>query len=134
MPRLNVARVLRSRCFASRLDVVQRAVTVGANGLMVVSETALDPKPVGVVVQGSPKGMTQEPDSSYTGKAIIVYVYQARLYDITMAQAPNSQRQPDLVVYKGNRYVVRAVYDWSDWGAGWYAADCELLDVETAHA
>lgn len=31
---------------------------------------------------------------------------------------------PDLLVFKGSKYAVQVVFDWSNWGQGWVEGTC----------
>lgn len=31
---------------------------------------------------------------------------------------------PDVIVFKGSRYAVQTVFDWTNWGAGWSEGTC----------
>lgn len=126
MGRLNVARVLRSPRFSKKLNITRRATTVSQQGLTEVTETTLEPR--GVVLAGSPQPFVQDTDFQHAKNTVTVYVYKERLLD------PSTGHQPDIVNHLGNRYVVRRVYDWSEWGPGWCGAECELMDLETADA
>lgn len=126
MGRLNVTRVIRSPRFSKTLNVTRRATTVNQQGLTEIVETTLTPR--GVVLAGSTPPFVQETDYQHAQNNLTVYVYKERLLD------PATSHQPDIVNHAGNRYVVRRVYDWLEWGAGWCAAECELLDLETADA
>ena len=125
MARINVTRVLRNRNFCKTLNVTRRASTVTEQGLTAIVETTLTP--LGVVVAGSVPPFVQDTDYQHARNTITVYT-QERLLD------PALSHQPDIVNESGNRYIVRRVYDWSTWGSGWYAAECELLDLETSDA
>lgn len=126
MARLNVTRVLRNRNFCKKLNITRRATTVSEQGLTVNTDTTLEP--IGVVLAGSTPPFVQDTDYAHAQSTITVYVYKERLLD------PAAGHQPDIVNHLGNRYIVRRVYDWNDWGAGWCAAECEMLNLETADA
>jgi hypothetical protein len=34
------------------------------------------------------------------------------------------ERYPDILVFRGSRYAVQVVFDWSNWGLGWCEGTC----------
>ncbi len=123
MPVSNASRVLRRPRFAQRVTVIRRSQTVGDDGRGVITETTLTP--IGVITAGSVQPLVQVEDSTHARNNITVHCVE-RLLD------PTAGHQPDIILYQGNRYVVTKTYDWSTYGAGFYAAEADLQDLVSA--
>lgn len=120
MPRLDVSRVLRSREFREKdqLTCTRNTQTVGNNGLATNAPVVT---PFSAVVT-SDKGdiLTRLPESSYVLGTITVHSVFPLLDGRTGTDA-------DIVTWKGRRYTVTNVNDYSTWGAGFTAATCVPL-------
>ena len=81
-----------------------------------------DMETVGVVTIGSLRDNPQEADQQHAENWITVHSVD-RLIGVANGY------QPDLVFYQGQTYIVRKPYNWSRYGAGFYAAECELQDL-----
>jgi galactose-6-phosphate isomerase len=42
-------------------------------------------------------------------------------------RGPTRGFQPDVVIWNGNRYVVRDIRDWTQFGVGYIRAECESM-------
>ncbi len=124
MPLLDVSDVLLDPMFCVQLSITRRAATVGTDGLAIITDTTLTPH--GVVTAGSVEPFVRDPDFEHAKNNITVHAYNFRLLD------PTDGYQPDIVNYEGNQYVVRKSYNWSSYGAGFTAADCEMLGLVNA--
>lgn len=122
MPLLDVSDVLLDPMFAQVLTVIRRTQNVGENGVVSYTEETLNP--VGVITAGSPEALKRA-DDAQIAKGMIVVHSTIPLRD------PDGGFDADTVVWKGNRYVVKKSYDWSDYGNGFTAAECELLTRTT---
>jgi hypothetical protein len=123
MPFLDVSDVLLDPMFCDEIHVIRRSEAVNDSGINETTETSL--YPIGVITQGSPPSVNIEPDAQHAKGAITVHCVM-RLYDVTQSYLP------DLVVFNGNRYTVERAYNWSNYGAGFFAADCELVPLVSA--
>lgn len=124
MPFLDVSDVLLDADFAESLTVNRIAQTVDpTTGLAVQTTTTLTI--VAVVTQGSMNPVIRAEDYELSRKTITVHS-QSKL------QAAVVGSQPDVVVWNGSNYITKMVSNWSHFGAGFYAAECELQDTQEA--
>lgn len=118
-PMLDVSEVLLDPMFAQTLTIIRRAQTVSSGGIASDTDTTLNP--IGVVtMSGNKYGL--ESDSERDQDNITVHT------NIPL-RGPAVGFEPDIVYWQGNRYTVSKALDWSQYGAGFYAADCILLDT-----
>lgn len=123
MPALDVSELLTDPDFVTTFDIVRRTQTVDSHGRAVNAESTIK-SVVGAVTAGSSgwlRWLNRSPGYGASSRAITVYA-KTRLYDTT------SGRLPDLVVWKGTRYIVDKVNDYSEFGQGFYFADCSVVD------
>lgn len=123
-PLLDVSEVLEDPMFLEMLTVKRRAITIGSNGRETVTETVFNP--YGVVNAGSPGDLIRTDAYEAARNVISVHVKAFRLID------PENGRRPDTVVWQGDEYVVKKSYNYSQYGAGFIAADCELAQPVTS--
>lgn len=121
-PMLDVSDVLLDPMFAQTIVIMRRAQTITTGGLAVDTDTTLNT--IGVVTISGNK-YALEPDLEREQDNITVHVR-------VPLRGPANGYEPDVVVWQGNRYTVVKALDWSQYGAGFYAADCEMLDTQTA--
>jgi len=124
MPLLDVSDVLLDPMFCEQLNITRRTQTVGSDGRAVITETILEP--YGVVTAGSVEPLVRDEDYEHAKNNITVHAYGFRLLD------PTEGYQPDIVNFQGKQYVVRKSYNWSQYGVGFTAADCEMLSLVNA--
>lgn len=120
MPLLDVTELLTDPDFVQTVTLTRRVQTVGANG--VASSTGTDTDIVASVQPDMGK-VVRGADGEYAAAKIVVYS-RARLLGVT------NSKYPDVITWKGQKYLVIGPRDWNDWGAGFTAADCELMDLE----
>ena len=116
MPDLDVSEVLLDPDFADCFVVTRQKQTVDQTGRTVIS--TVDMELIGVVTIGSLQPFSQDEAYINSTKSIVVHC-QERLID------PINGFSPDIVTYNGDRYLVKKAYNWSRYGSGFYAADCE---------
>lgn len=120
-PLLDVTVVLNSPMFMTTFTVVRRVNSVDDYGRTVVNEDRIELS--GVIV---PAGLnTQERPKEYaTGRRSIAVYTQFRL----RPQVDGSI--PDLVLYRGDDYLVETVEDYTVFGAGFVQAYCTSQDLQ----
>lgn len=123
MPNLNVSFVLDDPAFQDEIEVIRSKEDIGDNGRSQPQVTTF--KARAVVTQKGERPFVLEPDSTRQPHAIIVHL-RTKLYGVVV------DYKPDVVLYQGNRYVVTSVDNWSRYGQGFYAASCEIIDLQTA--
>ena len=125
MPLIDVSDLLTDPDFVQSIVITRRAQSVDNTGRGVESDSTLTI--IGCVTIGPLDPMIFGTDATYSRKSIAVHT-RAQLYDATTGFSA------DLVTFEGNTYVVKQVYPWNQFGRGFYAAQCELQDLQTSTA
>jgi hypothetical protein len=99
--------------FADRFDVLRRAETISEFGRS--STTQVTATAYGTIYPTGDNNLVRQADFEI-GRRTLTCVTPFRLQQA----APGFQ--PDLVLYRGNQYVVSAVEDYSQYGAGFIVA------------
>lgn len=121
MPNLDVSSVLTDPMFADgSLRCIRQKQTVGDNGIA-VSTTQTLPF-VGVVTAASGTVLEREAEGSRVSGSINI-ITRFWLEDGKTALAA------DIVTWKGRRYTVADVQDYTSYGVGFIQATCELLPI-----
>lgn len=124
MPFIDVTDILMDPDFADTINLVRRAETINGYGESVVAETVTAIS--AVVTAGSQPKMERAPEGQRQPNTLTVHT-------TTRLVAPADGHQPDMIEYNGRRFVVVKVYDWSRYGAGFFAAECSSVDyLETS--
>lgn len=115
MAEIDVSELLSDPDFVDPIDVVTRTPSVNYLGENVIRESILSTfgsvqPAAGEVVQRLPEALRVENVSSFFFKGLIV----------TTATGEYSS----VLVFKGKRYQVRHVFNYSNWGAGWTEGAC----------
>ena len=122
MPLIDVTDVLSDLDIACQsFSVVRRTETVNTHGEALQSEQILGPF-VGAVQPVGDQSLVRE-EAYTTSKSAISVWTTFRLYDASRSVGGVTY-QPDLVLWDGEYYLVRALNPWSDFGAGFVQADC----------
>lgn len=122
MPTLDVSGVLLDPRFSQTISVTRKIQTVGSNGLASYTETTFDVSGV-LVSAGQP--FARDPDMQREQSSFRIYTRQ-KLQDVVAGY------DPDTVNLNGRKYTVKRVSDFSNFGAGFYAVDCELQNLTGA--
>jgi hypothetical protein len=120
MPDVDVTDLLTDPDFVEQVTVRRITQTVSSGGIAQQSES--DFTITAVVTIGSMLASTRSQDYALAKNMITVHS-KSRLL------GPTATMQADIVVWKGNNYVVKRPYDWSHYGPGFTAAECELQDT-----
>jgi hypothetical protein len=123
MADLDVTDILLDPDFCDLLNVTRTTQSVGSNGIVTNTTTTLTP--YGVITIGSPKGVIRTAEYEADTNMITVHTRGFRLIDAQPG------KQPDIVVFGGDPYVVKKSYNWSHYGAGFTMAECELQSTVT---
>lgn len=115
MAQINVTELLSDPDFVDRIQLVTRVPSVNSFGESVLANSTIDT--IGSVQPASGKALARLPEalrladvSSFWFKGTIV------------ASAPG--KYSSVLVFKGRRYQVQTVLDWTNWGAGWCEGTC----------
>lgn len=121
MALLDVSEVLNDPLFQEPAVLIRRREAIGDDGVTVLTEGA---KPIMVVAtSGDGDLLAQTP----TGRTLNSTV---RFYTSEGISPGQSEQSADVVLWRGRRYVAISVSDWTNWGAGFTSASCQLLDFD----
>lgn len=114
---VDVTDLLNDIDFVDQMSLITRVPTVNAMGENVLVETTLDS--YGSIQAASGRVIDRLPDllrvanlSSFWFKGTIV--------------ASSTGKYPSILVFKGQRYQVKHVFDWTNYGAGWCEGACVM--------
>ncbi len=126
MALLDVDSVLLDPDFLDNFIVQRRMETVDNNGYSQLSTTSYTA--VGVVNPIAPNDLDRQAGYQVMGRTISVVTKFALRGEVT-------GEQPDIVLWRGNHYVVKAINLYPQYGAGFIEAECTSMDrVDTATA
>lgn len=115
MAQIDVTELLTDPDFIDDCSLIHRVPTVNTFGRNTLSETTVTT--VGSVQPASGKTLQRLPDalrvadvSSFWIKGTIV--------------ADGTSQYPDIVSFRGKRYQVQTVLDYTNWGEGWCEGTC----------
>lgn len=121
MPGLDVTELLSDPDLCDVFDVYRRTETVGSNGRSTTTE-AVTAGVVGVVTPGDSGDLLRKDDSQMTSRIITIST-TFRL------RASGDGFQPDVVLYDGVRFTVKAVKLWNRFGAGYIKAAATSMNA-----
>ena len=122
-PQLDVNIVLSSLMFMDTFTVVRRTSGVTPQGRTETVETQI---PTTGVVQPSGANTQDRPKGYATGRKSCLVITQFRLRSQTQGFIP------DLVLWRGDDYLVETVEDYTSFGRGFVQAYCTSQDLQDA--
>jgi hypothetical protein len=123
MPSLDVNVVLSSPLFMDTFTVVRRGSAVNAQGR---TESIEEQIPTTGIVQPSGANTQDRPKDYATGRKSCLVITQFRLRQQTDGYLP------DLVLWRGDDYLVETVEDYTNYGRGFVQAYCTSQDLQDA--
>lgn len=106
--------------FIDHFDVLRRQEVVDAHGRQTTVNTTF-PRVIGVVTSSSPNDLERPEDYEIFARIIsIVTKFRAR--------GEVSGYLPDIVVWRGDNFVVKHIDLYPQFGEGFYQLDCESMD------
>jgi hypothetical protein len=124
MPYLDVTSLLIDPMIAGEaFTVVRRLDGISATGNVQTLKTYLPAR--GSIGPVPPDQLDRQPDQQFQGKTLGV-VTAFRLSGA--AQVAGTRYQPDIILWKGGSYVVTALDDYTQYGAGMVQAVCTSID------
>jgi galactose-6-phosphate isomerase len=121
MPTLNVSRVLLSREFVDKTLVCARnAQTIGSDGIAV--DTPTSTPFYGVVTSDRGDVLMRAAEGSHISGTIYVYSKYILI-------AGRNGTDADVVQWNGRQFTVTDINDYSQYGAGFTCARCELIPL-----
>ena len=118
-PAIDVSFVLDDPMFQDSFTVT-RTPTLGDGTPDTANVQTLTVK--GVVLAGSMERTLQPDDSAHVERTITLHT-RTQLYDVS------ANYQPDVVLWHGGSYKVMRPWDYSSYGSGFYAFECERTDL-----
>lgn len=112
---VDVSELLVDPDFVDPMAIIFRVPTVNSFGENSTVETTLDT--IGSIQPASGKALNRLPEALRI-ENMMSFWYKG---DITVS---GPGKYPSVLVFKGNRYQVKNVFDWSNWGAGWSEGLC----------
>lgn len=119
MPFLDVSDIASDPDFADRFTVVRRAETVDMHGRSTVTER-LFKNVIGVVTAGSPNDLDRAADYQTMTRSLTVVTKFA-------LQGVVTGYQPDIILWRGTRHLVKHVAPYPQFGQGFYQAECSSM-------
>lgn len=120
MAQIDVTSVLLGPMFGDWIGLTRKAITVNTGGLATVSDTSS--RIFGVVTNKEGDVLSRLPEGERISGSITIHS-KSRLI------AGDAQHTADIVTWQKRPYTVKAVNDYSNFGRGFYAADCDLLPL-----
>ena len=125
MPYLDVTSILSDPMIAGEpFTVVRRQQFVGANGQVSTQTKTYTAR--GSIGPAGASFLNRLADQQFQGKALsVVTVFRLRG---ASKEAQGYSFQPDLILWKGDYYIVQDLSDYSQFGAGMVQANCSTFD------
>lgn len=115
MGQIDVSDILCDPDFTDKLCLIDRCTSVNGRGENVLAETKLDT--IGSVQPASGKTIQRLPEALRVGNVSSFWMKGK----ITVS-APG--KYTSIIVFKGRRYQIQMVFDWTNWGLGWCEGTC----------
>ena len=122
MATLDVSDVLLCPEFTDNFVIERSVESVSANGRLTPSTTSIPS--FGVVCMANTSDLARHPELQMIERVLSI-VTKTRL------QSAVSRAQPDIIIWRGDNYVVKAVDPYPQYGQGFYqvlAASIDLMD------
>ena len=127
MPDIDVTDVLLSLDIARQAFViVRRQETVNEFGETVLTATKI--RAVGAVQPLGDNSLLREEMFTTNNNGLTVWT-QTPLYN-SGRTVGDIKYQPDLIEWQGSHYLVKVLNPWSDFGSGFYQAECQQIEYE----
>lgn len=115
MARIDVSELLHDPDFVDNIQVVTRIPNVNGRGEASFLESTINA--VGSVQPASGKTIQRLPEEFRVAN-ISSFWFQGEI----VATAPG--KYSSVLIFKGRRYQVQTVFDWTNFGAGWCEGTC----------
>lgn len=123
---IDVTELFNDPDFAVCFKVLRRRETVSQeDGISRTEEEEWDA--TGSIISIDPKKLVTDPDSRSTYKAI-------QISTIFRLRSAVDGYQPDVVVWKGERFTIFDLKDHTNWGGGWIKARALSMNASTKPA
>ena len=118
---------LASVMLCSTFTVLRRVQVVNTLGESTNPNTQSIPGVPGVVTSATPDDLARHPEIEMTSKAISITT-SFPLRSVFSQSSGTNQYLPDIVIWNGSNFVVRAVDDYSTYGPGFINAIATGID------
>lgn len=115
MAQIDVTDVLSDPDFVDPMTIINRKPTVNEFGENTLAESGSPT--VGSIQAASGKTLQRLPEALRVINVQSFWVKGKIVSD-------GSCQYPDILSFKGQRFAVQAVFDWTNWGAGWCEGTC----------
>lgn len=115
MAEIDVSELLSDPDFVDKMTVVTRKPFVNSKGENVLTD--FPDESVGSVQPASGRVIQKLPEEFRVAN-VSSFWFRGRI----IATEPG--KYSSIIVFKGLRYQVQAVFDWTNWGAGWCEGTC----------
>jgi galactose-6-phosphate isomerase len=115
MGQIDVTELLQDPEFVDPVVLIHRSPVINAYGENVLSENGV--QTVGSVQPISGKTLQRLPEALRVASVMSFWVKGKIVSD-------GRCQYPDLISYRGQRYAVQAIFDWTNWGAGYSEGTC----------
>lgn len=115
MAQIDVSELLSDPDFIDVISLISRKPSINYLGENTLAETKIDS--VGSVQPASGKTLQRLPDALRVAN-VMSFWFKGPI----VASEPG--RYTDILVFKGSRFQVQTVMDWTNWGAGWSEGTC----------
>ena len=121
MPLLDVSSILLDPDLADTITVLRRIEWVGTNGRSTTSVQKIGT--IGVVTMASPNDLDRAAETQVTTRTIsVVTKFKAR--------GEAQGYQPDIILWRGDNYVVKSIEPYPQFGAGFVQLQCDSMDIQ----
>ena len=121
MPHLDVSSILYDPMLTDTFTVLRRLDLVDATTGRTKPTVAQTYEGVCGVVSQDPRDLQRGSDGQLMPRSISIDT-------VFLIQGPTVGKHPDLIVYRGTRYVVKSVAANPQFGVGAYSVDAESID------
>ena len=115
MARIDVSELLHDPDFVDNIQLMSRVSSINGKGENVISDCITNG--VGSVQPASGKTLSRLPDA-LRNENVSSFWFQGPI----VATEPG--KYTDILIFKGVKYQVRMVFDWTNWGQGWSEGVC----------
>lgn len=115
MANIDVSELLLDPDFIDPIVIIRRTPTINSYGENILSEQGFPTfgsvQPAsGKTIQRLPEALRVANVSSFWVKGVIV--------------SDGASKYPDILSFKGQRFAVQTIMDWTNWGEGWTEGTC----------
>lgn len=115
MAQIDVTELLTDPDFVDKIQVLNRYSRVDNLGDNTISEQCLNT--IGSVQPASGKNLARLPEALRVAN-VMDFFFKGSL------PLTDGNQYPSVLVFKGRRFQVQTVQDWSNWGSGWTQGTC----------